>query len=268
MNCERTGPNAEVAAARRTLRIIDPHIVEVLKISQLSSVLLGWLRSAASVPLITQRSLVQIQPPQPAQAPEIPRDLGASRFCSDAADPAYSPRSLCVRELGRRLEVARVHADTASGARGDRAALAELLADNLGNLLPILGLDTLILRKKARIVTGGNDLVIYANKIVSEDGTIVAFDDKSAKAANATAVGGAGAPGVPGGTVTVIAVNGIDGILHVDLSGQVGGNGAQAAADPEGGRGGREVRRPLPAARHQRTDVLSVEGEVPRPRGQ
>ena len=83
------------------------------------------------------------RPPQPPQAPEIKQVPGASRFRPDSADPANSPRSLRVRELGRRLEVARVHADTASGARGDRAALAELLAGVQIGALLVWALDRL-----------------------------------------------------------------------------------------------------------------------------
>lgn len=80
--------------------------------------------------------------------------------------------------------------------------------------LQFMALDTLQLKKGAKIVTGGNDLVIFANKIISEDGSIVAFTDKTHKASDATAAGGSGNPGVDGGTVTLIAINGVDGRLH------------------------------------------------------
>ena len=39
----------------------------------------------------------------------------------------------------------------------------------------------------------------------------------------------------------------------------------QIIGDPQGARGGREGRGPVPAARDQRHDVLQVEGEVRRP---
>src|SRR5262249_54471364 len=38
--------------------------------------------------------------------------------------------------------------------------------------------------------------------------------------------------------------------------------------DPEGGRGGGEEHRSLPASRHQRADLLPLESEVRWPRGQ
>jgi hypothetical protein len=100
--------------------------------------------------------------------------------------------------------------------------------------LQFMALDTLELKKGARIVTGGNDFVVFANKIISEDGAIVAFTDKTRKAADFTAVGGPGAPGVSGGTVTLIAINGIEGRLRVDLSGEDGGNGATGAPGVRG----------------------------------
>jgi hypothetical protein len=103
--------------------------------------------------------------------------------------------------------------------------------------MQFMALDTLELRKGARIVTGGNDLVIFANKIISEDGSIVAFTEKTRKATDATQPGGAGAPGVSGGTVTLIAVNGVDGRLHVDLSGQDGGTGQKGAPGAPGAHG-------------------------------
>lgn len=103
--------------------------------------------------------------------------------------------------------------------------------------LQFMALDTLQLKKGARIVTGGNDLVIFANKIVSEDGSIVAFTDADRTAKNATTVGGGGSPGVSGGTVTLIAINGIDGRLHVDLGGQNGGDGATGAQGANGANG-------------------------------
>src|SRR5579863_1070900 len=86
--------------------------------------------------------------------------------------------------------------------------------------LQFMALDTFELLKGARIITGGNDLVIIANKIVSEDGHIISFDGSTRKASDGSGAGAPGAPGVSGGTVTLIAINGIEGRLHVDLSGQ------------------------------------------------
>jgi len=103
--------------------------------------------------------------------------------------------------------------------------------------LQFMALDTLKLLKGARIVTGGNDLVIIANKIVSEDGYIVAFTDKTRRAKDGVGTGAPGAPGVSGGTVTLIALDGIEGRLHIDLSGQVGGDGQQGAVGSTGTTG-------------------------------
>lgn len=101
----------------------------------------------------------------------------------------------------------------------------------------VLGMDVLELKKGARIVTGGNDLVIYTNKVISEGGEIISFDDKSKKAANAMSAGGAGSPGVSGGTVSIFAVNGIEGRLSINLRGQEGGDGAQGNRGADGQMG-------------------------------
>jgi hypothetical protein len=97
-----------------------------------------------------------------------------------------------------------------------------------------LALDTLELKKGARIVTGGNNLVIFVNKVISEDGGVVAMTDKTINAANGAGVGARGIPGVSGGTVTIFTVNGIEGRLHVNLSGQNGGNGVKGATGQQG----------------------------------
>lgn len=105
--------------------------------------------------------------------------------------------------------------------------------------LQYMALDTLELNKGARIVTGGNDLIIIANKIISEDGAIIAFTKKTRKAASATSPGNPGSPGVSGDTVMLIAINGIEGRLHVDLSGQDGGDGAKGITGQVGRHGDR-----------------------------
>lgn len=87
-----------------------------------------------------------------------------------------------------------------------------------------LALDTLELKNGARIVTNGNTLVVFANKVVSEDGAIVTF-----RASDRKAAGGAPpapvSPGVPGRLVSFHVIQQIQGILHVDLTGQDGGDG-------------------------------------------
>ena len=104
--------------------------------------------------------------------------------------------------------------------------------------LQYMAVDVLELKAGAKIITNGTDLVIVANKIVSEDGSIIAFD-KNRAAANATATGGAGQSGADGGSVTLIAINGVEGRIHVDLSAQNGGDGAPGADAANGAPGGK-----------------------------
>ncbi len=109
------------------------------------------------------------------------------------------------------------------------------------NSVVFLGLDELRLKKGARIVTGGNTLVIFANKVSSEDGEIISFSSNNRKASDG-AGGTAGSPGVPAGAVTLVVVQKLEGRLHVDLSGQNGGAGSQGAAGAAGARGAKGQR--------------------------
>jgi hypothetical protein len=96
-----------------------------------------------------------------------------------------------------------------------------------------LALDTLEMKNGARIVTGGSTLVIFVNKLISEDGRISAFKDDTKKAAN----GSPGVAGLPGGLVSIHVIEHLTGILHVDLTGQDGGDGGQGGGGLAGQAG-------------------------------
>src|ERR1035438_8580297 len=103
-----------------------------------------------------------------------------------------------------------------------------------------LALDTLEMKNGARIVTGGTTLVIFVNKLVSEDGRISAFKDDTKKAGG----GSPGVAGLPGGLVSIHVIQNLTGILHVDLTGQDGGDGGQGgggSGGPNGVKGNKAV---------------------------
>jgi hypothetical protein len=111
-----------------------------------------------------------------------------------------------------------------------------------------LALDTLELKNGARIVTNGNTLVVFANKVVSEDGGIAAFRDDEHTAANG-GLGEPGSPGVPGRLVSFHVIQQITGILHVDLTDQTGGKGGdgrQGIPGVMGVKGDPAIWDPLP----------------------
>ena len=93
-----------------------------------------------------------------------------------------------------------------------------------------LALDALEMKNGARIVTGGTTLVIFVNHLVSEDGRISAFKDDTKKAAP----GAPGTAGLPGGLVSIHVIQNLTGILHVDLTGQDGGDGTQGGPGTKG----------------------------------
>ncbi|TAY34677.1 hypothetical protein ELH93_19545 [Rhizobium leguminosarum] len=108
-----------------------------------------------------------------------------------------------------------------------------------------LVLDKLELKNGAKIITNGNFLAIFVNKLVSEDGQIVSFRDDSAKAGPGGAgqtpseAGKPGSPGAGGGVVSIHVIDNIEGRLKVDLRGQDGGNGGVGAAGSKGATGSR-----------------------------
>lgn len=99
--------------------------------------------------------------------------------------------------------------------------------------------DVLIL-KNASIVTNGNTLALFVNRLVSNNGKILSFadtDKKAATGANATSSGQAGRPGNPGdsgGAVSIHVIQELEGTIAVDLSGQEGGNGGDGAKGSRG----------------------------------
>ncbi len=106
-----------------------------------------------------------------------------------------------------------------------------------------IALDVLELRHGAKIITHGNVLTLFVNKIISEDGVIEAYDAQELKAAPGRngslpgAPGESGMPGNSGGVVAIHVIDGIEGILHVDLRGQEGGDGGLGAKGAPGAPG-------------------------------
>jgi hypothetical protein len=106
-----------------------------------------------------------------------------------------------------------------------------------------MALDTLELKKGARIVTNGNTLILFVNHLISEDGGIVTFTQDNSNAA-AGGLGSAGKPGVPGRLTSVHVIKDLTGILHTDLTGQNGGrggNGNSGLAGQPGTKGDQSV---------------------------
>lgn len=114
------------------------------------------------------------------------------------------------------------------------------------NTTAFIALDSLELRNGAKIITGGNIVTIFVNKLKSNNGSIIAFKDNERKARDGSGgnfpggQGMSGAPGDGGGAVSIHVIQSFEGHLTVDLSGQAGGrggNGAEGAAGPRGPRG-------------------------------
>jgi hypothetical protein len=101
------------------------------------------------------------------------------------------------------------------------------------NPVSVLALDTLELKNGARIVTNGTTLVIFVNRLISEDGRITAFKEDTKKAA----AGAPGVAGLPGGLVSIHVIDQLTGIVHVDLTGQDGGDGLPGAPGSKGQSG-------------------------------
>ncbi len=95
-------------------------------------------------------------------------------------------------------------------------------------------LDSVVLRNST-IVTNGNTVVIFCNKLVSNEGKIIAFSKRAAE--DAKAVGVAGKPGDSGGLVSIHVIQAIEGTISVDLTGQDGGKGAAGTTGAPGGKG-------------------------------
>jgi hypothetical protein len=92
------------------------------------------------------------------------------------------------------------------------------------------------LRNSAQIVTFGSDFQISALTIVSENGTIKAFDAPVSVAAEVKN-GVPGQPGINGGRVTLQGALSSTSRLNVTLDGQDGGQGGQGRPGQHGGPG-------------------------------
>lgn len=114
--------------------------------------------------------------------------------------------------------------------------------DFSGNSSSFIALDRLILRDST-IITNGNTLTIFCNKLVSNQGRIISFTDSTLKAAagvdgNGPGLGGnPGQPGDSGGVVSIHVIEDIDGTIDVSLHGQAGGKGGNGAPGAQGAGG-------------------------------
>lgn len=128
-----------------------------------------------------------------------------------------------------------------------------------------LAFDKLDLKNGAKIITNGNTVAIFVNKLHSENCSIVSFganDQRAKSGASGVAAGESGHPGAPGDSGGVVAIHVIEelrGILNVNLSGQGGGhggNGVKGATGAEGPRGGdaADSNWPFPGCKHSGSD--------------
>lgn len=124
-----------------------------------------------------------------------------------------------------------------------RNATHELTGGGFGsNTYTFWGVDELILQD-SKIITNGNTLIIFCNRLSSERSSIVSFEGNATKAkagSNAIEPGGNGEPGEPGddgGLVSIHVVGELVGHLGVYLSAQAGGNGGDGS-DGAAGRHG------------------------------
>lgn len=114
--------------------------------------------------------------------------------------------------------------------------------DFAGNRAAFIALDELIL-SDATIITNGNVLTIFCNKLVSNQGKIVSFTDAESTAEIGTRGttsgqgGNSGQPGDSGGVVSIHVIEDIDGTIDVSLHGQNGGKGGDGAQGAQGGAG-------------------------------
>ncbi|WP_147289956.1 hypothetical protein [Crenobacter cavernae] len=133
------------------------------------------------------------------------------------------------------------------------------------NTFAFIALDKLELKNNAKIITNGNTVVIFVNKLHSENCSIVSFSpaDKRAKAGTSgSAVGESGRPGSPGdsgGIVAIHVIQELHGTLNVNLDGQDGGhggNGVKGSTGAEGPRGGdaADSNWPFPGCKHSGGD--------------
>ena len=133
------------------------------------------------------------------------------------------------------------------------------------NTFAFLALDKLELKNGSKIVTNGNTVAIFVNKLHSENCSIVSFganDQRAKTGPSGVAVGESGRQGAPGDIGGVIAIHVFEelrGILNISLAGQGGGHGGNgvkgtAGADgPEGGHAA-DSNWPFPGCKHSGGD--------------
>lgn len=112
------------------------------------------------------------------------------------------------------------------------------------NSYSFYALDELVLNN-GTIVTNGNTLVIFVNKLSSNNGKIVSFlppHRKANRGVDGQSPGErarSGEPGDFGGFVSIHIIDNMEGTLEVDLSGQDGGDGGNGVQGIKGQRGQR-----------------------------
>jgi len=134
------------------------------------------------------------------------------------------------------------------------------------NTFAFIALDKLELKKGSKIITNGNTVAIFVNKLYSEEGcSIVSFLEndqraKSGPSGNAAGESGhLGAPGDSGGVVAIHVIEELQGLLNVNLQGQDGGhggNGVKGTTGAVGIRGGdaADSNWPVPGCKHGGSD--------------
>jgi hypothetical protein len=125
---------------------------------------------------------------------------------------------------------------TPEGGLGSLKLDGSTLVFDSGLESPSLMLDSLELTNGSRLITNGNSLHIQVNRLISNGGSIIAFDDYSPP--KKAALGIHGINGASGGKV-VLEVEELTGKLNVDLSGKDGGAGGDGLPGFPGGPGRR-----------------------------
>ncbi|WP_156421393.1 hypothetical protein [Aureimonas sp. AU40] len=112
------------------------------------------------------------------------------------------------------------------------------------NSASFIALDTLTLTN-SQIVTYGNTLTIFVNRLVCNNSELISFPDDVVEAwrgADGNYTGARGMPGSPGdsgGAVSIHVLQEIEGTLNVNLRGQNGGTGGDGQKGDKGATGPR-----------------------------
>ncbi len=204
------------------------------------ALIIAWLNSGQPLPVGSgTESIASAQSPSAKKPPAISRGPQVIELPPGASAPfdlvAQEARAPFPQILNAASFQARLKAGgTFSLSGGDLVLGPPSFSDNK---TLFMALDTLELKRGARLVTNGNALIIFVNKLISEDGKVISFLEPNREAADGDSAGEPGDPGVPGRLVSIHVVQELSGILHVDLSGQNGGNGATGAVGPQGSAG-------------------------------